>query len=542
MTEVSICIPTYEGPDLVARALNSVFEQTYTDFEVIVSDDSRSTAIECAIKRWVGDARLRYVRNEKRLGSPENWNKAIAIAKGRFIKVLHHDDWFAGKQSLQQFVSLLESQPDAAFAFSGAYARDSAGNVLFQHAATEEQVAALRRDARCLFFGNFVGAPSATIFRREQDFRFDPALTWLVDVEAYIRILKGGRGFAFTTEPLVNITASGAHQVTRQVENDPALQFTENAYVYKRLDFGPIERLKCSKLFLRMAQRLDLDAVAAVQMKPMALGFPLEVRLSMALQKLRLALRQRLTGNASDQSTADAAAVGPKLSYSQCGEDVIIDFIFMWLERKEITYLDIGANHPTWLNNTYFFYQKGHQGVLVEPDPDLAAQLCATRPRDRCLQVAVGVDGRDTAKMYVMSSRTLNTLVSKQADEYESYGREKVEKVMDIPQRDINEILAAEFDGSPNLVSLDVEGLDLEILRKWDFTRFRPEVFCVETLTFTQDASERKLTEIVDFMRAQGYFTYADTYINTIFVSTESWKARPEANEAPRMLDRASRA
>jgi hypothetical protein len=128
--------------------------------------------------------------------------------------------------------------------------------------------------------------------------------------------------------------------------------------------------------------------------------------------------------------------------------------------------------------------------------------------------------------MYVMKSRTLNTLIATQAAEYESYGREKVERVIDVPQRDINDILSMEFDRTPNLVSLDVEGLDLAILNQWDFSKYRPDVFCIETLTFTQNKTERKLAEIVDFMAAHGYLSYADTYINTIFVSKEAWSAR----------------
>ncbi len=198
----------------------------------------------------------------------------------------------------------------------------------------------------------------------------------------------------------------------------------------------------------------------------------------------------------------------------------------MWLGKKDWRYLDIGANHPTALNNTYLFYQKGFRGVLIEPDPDLFRGLRKARPEDVCLNVAIGVDGRPAANMYRMSSRTLNTLVKSQAAEYESYGREKIEGVFEVAQRDINDILSNEFSECPSYVSLDVEGLDFEILTKWDFEHFRPDVMCIETLTFTQNGTERKLTEIIDLMKAKGYLVYADTYINTIFVSTEAWRAR----------------
>ncbi|MEI7466364.1 MAG: hypothetical protein WCJ87_13545, partial [Burkholderiales bacterium] len=55
----------------------------------------------------------------------------------------------------------------------------------------------------------------------------------------------------------------------------------------------------------------------------------------------------------------------------------------------------------------------------------------------------------------------------------------------------------------------------------------RPPLFCVETLTYIEDGSERLLTEIIDFMRSQDYFDYADTYVNTIFIDRAAWARRP---------------
>lgn len=72
-------------------------------------------------------------------------------------------------------------------------------------------------------------------------------------------------------------------------------------------------------------------------------------------------------------------------------------------------------------------------------------------------------------------------------------------------------------------MSLDTEGYVFKILKSLDFKNFRPEVFCVETLTYTENKTEKKETEIIDFMIEKGYFVYADTYINTIFVDKNKW-------------------
>lgn len=523
---VSICIPAYEEPALLARALHSVFKQSFADYEVIVTDDSVSFAVEAAISQWLSDPRMKYIRNDGRLGSPENWNRAVEHARGDLIKVLHHDDWFSYESSLGQFVELIEKEPSATFAFSASSAREVGGRELFQHTPSARQLEALKKDPRCLFKANFVGAPSATIFRRDGDFRFDPHLKWLVDVDAYIRLLKDGASFQYSAIPMVNITISSPRQVTREIEADPALQFVESAYLYNSLGFKGLERIGFLRLFVDLTRRIDSKGLDAVASDSRVKDPPLEVQLALFMRRLYLRLRRFLAAGADLLGLRRDTTILARTSYSQCGEDLIIDFLFMWLGVTEISYLDIGANHPIRLNNTYFFYLRGCKGVLIEPDSDLYKVLVAARPRDRCLNIAVGVDGNPTAKMFIMTSRTLNTLVPSQATEYESFGREKTERIVEVPQRGINEVLAAEFQRTPNLVSLDVEGLDLEILKQWDFASFRPEVFCIETLTFTQNGTERKLTEIIEFMRARGYMQYADTYINTVFVSTDAWNSR----------------
>jgi FkbM family methyltransferase len=218
---------------------------------------------------------------------------------------------------------------------------------------------------------------------------------------------------------------------------------------------------------------------------------------------------------------------GGRTSYSQCGEDLILEHILgEYLHIAQPSYLDLGAHHPTYLSNTYRFYHKGSRGVCVEPDPVLFPPLQTARPRDVCLNVGVGASGAGAAEFYVMSSRTLNTFSRQEAERYQSYGTHKIQEVVEVPLLSVNEILEKHFDTRPDFVSLDVEGLDLEILKSFDFSRFRPPAFCVETLTYTEDKSEEKMTEILDLMSSRGYFTYADTYINTIFVEREMWRKR----------------
>jgi FkbM family methyltransferase len=215
-----------------------------------------------------------------------------------------------------------------------------------------------------------------------------------------------------------------------------------------------------------------------------------------------------------------------KKSYSQCGEDLIIDFIFSALGIKDPVYLDLGANHYMYLNNTYHFYEKGSRGVLVEPDPELYNDLKKKRNFDVCLNVGVGLNKEENADFYILTSKTLNTFSKEEAERYCSYGQQKIEKIIQIPLLSVNKIIEENFKSSPNFVSIDVEGLDYEIIQSWDFEKYRPEVICVETITYTEDRNEKKIQEIIDYMVAENYFIYADTYINTIFVDQSVWEKR----------------
>src|SRR5579862_7473571 len=111
-----------------------------------------------------------------------------------------------------------------------------------------------------------------------------------------------------------------------------------------------------------------------------------------------------------------------KRSYAQAGEDLIIDFVIQAMQIENVTYLDIGAHHPTKFSNTYLFYKRGFQGVVVEPDPELMGSIRRARPRDTCIEAGVGVQSTAGARLFVMSARTLNTFSEEEAKRYEGMG------------------------------------------------------------------------------------------------------------------------
>ncbi len=218
-------------------------------------------------------------------------------------------------------------------------------------------------------------------------------------------------------------------------------------------------------------------------------------------------------------------------SYSQSGEDIIICDLFNRLAISYPTYLDIGANDPVRLSNTYRLYTRGSKGVCIEPNPVIYKKLLAKRKKDTCINAGVAFDEKTEADFYIFPENFhgLNTFSKKDAIFWEQIGNDEIgkhkpERIVPIKLIEINEVIATYFSAHPNFISVDVEGLDLEIIKRIDFDKYKTEVFCIETLGFLEDNKEIKKKNIIDFFISQGYFVYADTYINTIFCRKECYK------------------
>jgi FkbM family methyltransferase len=214
-----------------------------------------------------------------------------------------------------------------------------------------------------------------------------------------------------------------------------------------------------------------------------------------------------------------------QISYSQFGEDLIFSLFFSHNGITNPTYLDIGANEPRFISNTFYFYEKGSRGVLIEPNPFLFKKLQKERPFDIVLNIGIGFTNVAEADFYMFPdyANGLSTFSKKEADHWantgmKGMGKIPIEKVIKMPLVPINKILEKYFsEKPPDVISLDVEGLDLEILKAMDFQRFKPALICVETLMYDENQKTFKTNEITDFMGSKDYFVYADTRVNTIY-------------------------
>lgn len=211
-----------------------------------------------------------------------------------------------------------------------------------------------------------------------------------------------------------------------------------------------------------------------------------------------------------------------KVSYSQCGEDLIIKFIFETLGIRTPSYIDIGAHNPEYLSNTAIFYKNCSSGINIEPEPTLFKAFLKARKRDINLNIGVS-DLQGEIDFYIMSAPTLNTFSKNEADKYTNEGY-YVESIKKVEVDTINNVITNYCKGNfPDFLSLDVEGLDFEILKSIDYDKSVPTVMCVETISFSETGNGVKDKQIINFLESKGYMVYADTYINTIFVKKDRW-------------------
>jgi FkbM family methyltransferase len=159
-------------------------------------------------------------------------------------------------------------------------------------------------------------------------------------------------------------------------------------------------------------------------------------------------------------------------SYSQFGEDLLLWKYFG--ARPEGFFVEVGANHPTKCSQTWLFEQQGWKGILVEPIARNCELLRQQRPGSRVFQCALGArEQRGRAQLSVAAGN--DGLSGLHVNE-----GVVVDRMEEVEVRTLDEILAEAGNPKIDFVSIDVEGMELQVLRGFDLTRHRPAVLLVE--------------------------------------------------------------
>lgn len=233
--KVSICIPAYSRVSFLRKTLESVIQQTFEDYELIITDDSPDDSVIKLLEEFRFGSKLKYFHNSPSLGSPLNWNYAVNKAQGDYIKLLHSDDYFTSSDSLKKYIDLMEKNNKAVFGFSSSIVISVAEGTERMYECSAGQLKRLMNFPEILFFANLIGSPSATVYKNGLGLEYDNHLKWLVDVDFYITLLKRNNIFAYTPEPLISTTDGAPGQITGFVMEDKNIQIREHVYVFNKL-------------------------------------------------------------------------------------------------------------------------------------------------------------------------------------------------------------------------------------------------------------------------------------------------------------------
>jgi len=176
-----------------------------------------------------------------------------------------------------------------------------------------------------------------------------------------------------------------------------------------------------------------------------------------------------------------------KVYYAQNREDIILSAFFK--DDEKGFYVDVGANDPTIDSVTKLFYQRGWNGINIEPIKRLYAELQRERPRDINLNIGVGEQSETGLFREYIKAEGLSTFSKDIQQEYASRSSSKDLKYAEykVQVRPLADIFRKNDVESIQFMKVDVEGFEYEVLKGNDWDRFRPEVICIESVHIKKD-------------------------------------------------------
>ena len=166
--KVSFVIPCYNLAVYIGECIESILNQTYSDWELLVLDDCSPDNTSERVKQY-RDRRIRYIRNEENLGHLRNYNKGIAAATGEYVWLISADDCLAERAALERYVRLMTEHPRVAYIFCPAVRLGPdgiKGPVLeWTRPFPRDQILSGRQFLSVLALGNCVASPSGLVRR-----------------------------------------------------------------------------------------------------------------------------------------------------------------------------------------------------------------------------------------------------------------------------------------------------------------------------------------------------------------------------------------
>ena len=187
-------------------------------------------------------------------------------------------------------------------------------------------------------------------------------------------------------------------------------------------------------------------------------------------------------------------------SLSQFQEDIFLDIFFS--DKKKGFYIDVGASDPFFNSNTFRFYNRGWNGINIEPGVQEYNRFVQERPKDVNLNLAISTKN-GKSKFYNFGKDSSISTLNQEFSDGANYTIVKTQTLKSVFKNYVNE---REVD----FISIDAEGFDLEVLQSNNWTLFRPKIVLVEC--------NINADKIIKYMDSKNYLYVFSNYVNAIFI------------------------
>jgi glycosyltransferase involved in cell wall biosynthesis len=191
MPHISVTIPVYNRAHLVGRTIESILNQQFQDFDVVIVDDaSKDDSVEVVKRYCARDARLRLEVNPQNLGLTRNWNRCLGLATGPLVQIMQSDD-LIDADYLQRVSDVFDQYPDLGFVAATCRYIDADDRVIFANAPVESRLYRAGDEAVTALLTGGYPHVSSIVTRRacyEEVGKFDEAIWHGPDMEMDARL------------------------------------------------------------------------------------------------------------------------------------------------------------------------------------------------------------------------------------------------------------------------------------------------------------------------------------------------------------------
>jgi FkbM family methyltransferase len=217
----------------------------------------------------------------------------------------------------------------------------------------------------------------------------------------------------------------------------------------------------------------------------------------------------------------------PFTMWSSYGEDGMLYGIMDRLcgitgknQFPNISYIDIGCYHPMSDNNTYFLYKAGWRGTIVDPNPNVKAQVEIYRKDDLYLELAVATEPGEQEFYMFTDAHSCNTLDKDFADMISKVTGQEVQKTIKVQCKTLDEIFDIHIDkynNEPTILKIDIEGLDYDVISSYSF-KYRPVFIMLED----ELLGAFNNSKILQFMAGKNYKPVCSNFLSTLYMDTDN--------------------